>query len=206
MIKNSFIFLFSIVLICCSSNLFAQDTSNKENLKFDVKTKTYTEPYSGSIITIPDNWQINESDVEAKPGESKMVVFVAPYKAIGISFEVSDAYENAIDNPLLKLFVDRKKLDYNSMSEKLKKNLETHAEVSELILNGEKYLRAISKKRYKLSDIIQCEQDKEVNRISIIKIQNGYMYNFFAMTDINYEEYKDFEKIVANTVYSEHKQ
>ena len=165
--KKTINILFVITLFIITSISFAQESSNNDNnLKFDVNTKKYTEPYSNSIITIPEDWVINETNEEPGPNISKTVSFITPNKKINISFIVADLYSDL--NFFQKLFVDRNnnKINEDTFNE-MKKELESEgkSKVSEIILNGEKYIRTISNEKYTLED----GSNKEGNKIFIIK-------------------------------------
>ncbi len=203
--KKTINILLIITLFFINSISFAEESSNNDNnLNFKTKTKTYTEPYSNSVITIPEDWVINETNEEPLPNTSKSVSFIAPNKNINISFLVADLYCDL--NFVQKLFVDRKNKKINEDTyDGMKKEFESEGKtkVSEIILNGEKYLRTISNEKYPIDEGNNSGSNKEGNKIFIIKIKNFYIYQFSATTDVNSNEYKDFEKVVANTVYLE---
>ena len=200
--KKTIIVLFAIIFT--ASIAFAQDKSTtKNNLKFPGKTKTYTEPYSGTVVTIPEDWEIKEMEAENKSGESKTVYFIEPYKTIAVAFKVIDFYTASVPEPA-KLLVKRNNFDQAKLRESLEKKSDK-AEITEITLNGENYLRTISVDKFVMRKEDNPEIAQEVNEIMLLKVKNGYLYRFYSMTDISFEEYEDFETIVANTVFSEPK-
>ena len=186
------------ILFLTTIILFAEEPSPNKDLSFKVKTKTYTDPFSGTVVTIPEDWNIKEIS-KAKPDESKTMGFSTPNDSFGVALTVIDLYEGL--GYFEKLLVKRDNVDYDSILEKTKKSMEEANEVEFITLNNQKYLRAISKKRFLLKKDNDENNKKEANYVYIITMKNGCLYRFFSMTDINYEEYVDFEKIVANTDY-----
>lgn len=196
--KKIFYSLLIVAIFLTTNILYAEEPSQNKELKFTEKTKTYTEPFSGTVVTIPEDWNIKEIS-KGKPGESKMIGFSTPNDSFAVALTVIDLYEGL--GYFEKLLVKRESVDYDSILETTKKDMEKANEVDYIMLNNQKYLRAISKKRFLLKKENDENNKKEANYVYIIKLKDGYLYRFFSMTDVNYDEYKYFEKIVANTDY-----
>ncbi len=198
--KKSFcLFLVIVLLLVSFTTLYAEESNSEKDLSYTVKTKTYTEPFSGTIITIPEDWNIKIVSEAEDDGESKTIGFSTPDDFFAVTFTATKMGNEL--GVFGQLFVNTLNLDYGEMLEDLKNSMESDGKQvgSYIMLNNRKFLRLVSKKRVLLKG---NNKNKEANYIDIIYMDNGFMYRFFSMTDVNYEEYKDFEKLVANTVFS----
>ena len=194
-------FLVIILLLVSFTALYAEESKSEKDLSYTVKTKTYTEPFSGTIITVPEDWKIELVSEAEDDNESKTIGFSTPDDSFAVSFTATKMGKSL--GFLGQLFANTLNLDYAGMLEDLKVSMERNGtQVGYfIILNNRKFLRLVSKKRVLLKMNNDPKKIKEANYIDIIYMDNGFMYRFFSITDVNYEEYKDFERLVANAVF-----
>lgn len=167
-----------------NASLFAVETLTSNDLVFDCETQKYTDKYSGTIVTYPENWTLDHF-VGSSANKSETVVFVAPEKAIGVGFSVEDMYENTPS--YLKLFATRDTYNNDFMINSLLKKETNPSNICKLMLNGKEFIR---------------KYDAKNNLYLIVTTKNGIIYRFFASVHLESENYKIFETIVANAVLS----
>ena len=182
--KKLFNLFFLIGLLFVYNVSLAEDNQIPEKYSFGAETQSYTETYSGSVITIPENWVIDEPNGEPQPNSSKMILFAPKDKSVCVSFTVKDLYESLPF--LVKMTKSRNDINNEFVLKSQKAN---NPDSSIININEKEYVRTIT-------------PDK---RVYIIKAQNGYMYRFFAILDPESDEYNTYEKVIANTVLNEPK-